>query len=80
MCLASGARVLEGLVSSLLHEVDSLRQLDSGIDTEVEESESENKESLEFFRLCSGCTSSIPTVTFQQPTILGIGRVIDDVS
>ena len=71
MCLASGARVLEGLISSLLHEVDSLKQLDSGIDTEAEESESENKESVEFFRLCSGCTASIPTVTFQ-PTVLGI--------
>ena len=92
MCLASGNRVLESLLATLLHEasiyidksigqfyltcnaiitqVSILNNLDSGIDTS-EENENDKSSphadqfsSLERFSLCSGCTSSIPKVSY----------------
>jgi len=66
MCLSSGARVLEGLLTTLMHEVDVLHSLDSGIETS---DENDTDEVINYdgkllysdsFNLCSSCTSSIP--------------------
>jgi len=53
-CLASGKRVLEGLVASLVHQVELCTSIDSGIETEEVIDQSRD------FSLCAKCTSSIP--------------------
>ena len=55
-CLASGKRVLEGLVASLVHQVELCTSIDSGIETEEVIDQSRD------FSLCAKCTSSIPKV------------------
>jgi len=85
MCLSSGARVLEGLLSTLIHEVDVLQSLDSGIDT----SEENDNDDTPFedthldsdkFSLCSSCTSSIPKEfdDFIKRTHLGLSSVVSE--
>jgi len=56
-CLASGQRVIEGLVASLLHQIELCTSMDSGIETDQG---SPGRETEREFSLCSKCTSSIP--------------------
>ena len=62
MCLASGERVFDDLLSSLLHDIETLLALDSGIDTADDEDDDDIKDSLQCFSLCDSCTSIIPRV------------------
>ena len=62
MCLASGERVFDDLLSSLLHDIETLLTLDSGIDTADDEDDDDIKDSLQCFSLCDSCTSIIPRV------------------
>ena len=57
-CLASGARVLDGLVASLVHQVELITSMDSTIQGEEGREVDQSSE----FSLCARCTSSIPKV------------------
>ena len=66
LCLASGGRVLESLLNTLLHEVEVITNFDSGVDSgEVEDVDDPlDEESFgENFSLCVACTASIPKVS-----------------
>ena len=60
-CLASGQRVIEGLVGSLMHQIELCTSMDSGIEVDEESPGKETEHPCEF-SLCSKCTSSIPKV------------------
>ena len=65
LCLASGGRVLESLLNTLLHEVEVITNIDSGIDSgDAEDLDDPVDEEAfgENFSLCVACTASIPKV------------------
>ena len=70
LCLASGGRVLESLLNTLLHEVEVITNIDSGVESGEDVDDPLDEESLgENFSLCVACTASIPKV-FSNRTIL----------
>jgi len=58
-CLASGQRVIEGLLATLMHQIELCSSMDSGIESD-ELTDKETEHDHREFSLCSKCTSSIP--------------------
>eukprot|EP00092_Neocalanus_flemingeri_P013649 GFUD01014722.1.p1 GENE.GFUD01014722.1~~GFUD01014722.1.p1 ORF type:complete len:828 (+),score=212.12 GFUD01014722.1:267-2486(+) len=59
-CLSSGQRVIEGLLATLMHQIELCSSMDSGIEVDQTESEKEREHDQRQFSLCLKCTSSIP--------------------